>query len=343
MTSERNYTIDLLRFFAATMVVFFHFNEPIPYIDNTYRNLVKFGWLGVPIFFVISGYCILLTANASKNGFDFLIRRVFRIFPTYWFSLFVVGLIVLIHLLLFKVNDVTILPKTIPSILATLVLYLDPISNVKGINWVYWSLACEVCFYLVITIGLLLFRKYLFYFILFILCLSILISGIPKGVWWYFLKDWPCFTLGISIYYFHNIIDKKDKFLALVIFIFSAVALFIQNPFENPTNKQYLVVSYVTFFIILLSPKFKIKSNFFSTLSDYSYAIYLIHVPIGISIFGYFLKKGNFETNMWLNISTDFINYLILMFLSVLIYKWVEKPSIKVGKNISKKFNLLST
>lgn len=83
MIKERNYTIDLLRFFAATMVVFFYFNETVPFIDNYYRTIVKFGWLGVPVFFVISGYCILLTANTSKNGFDFLIRRLFRIFPSY--------------------------------------------------------------------------------------------------------------------------------------------------------------------------------------------------------------------------------------------------------------------
>lgn len=337
MTSERNYTIDLLRFLAATMVVFFHLNEPIPYIDNGYRNFVKFGWLGVPVFFVISGYCILLTANSSKNGFDFLIRRLFRIFPTYWFSLFVVGLVVLIHLVIFKVNDVTILPKTIPSILATLVLYLDPISNVKGINWVYWSLACEVCFYLVITIGLLFFRRYLSYFILFLLCLSIYFNNLQTGLWWYFLKDWPCFALGISIYYFHNIIDKKDKFLALVIFIFSAVALFIQNPIETLSSCQYLIVSFSTFFIILLSTKYKMKSNFLSSLGNYSYALYLIHVPIGVSMISYFLKKNNFETNIWLNMGIDFINYLIVLLLSILIFQFIEKPFIKFGKVLSEK------
>lgn len=206
---DRNHIIDILRIMAATMVVFFHFNESVPFVDNYYRSIIKLGWLGVPIFFVISGYCILLTANASKNGFDFLIRRIFRIFPSYWFSLLIVLFFVGIHKYLRGVNDVTPLPKDIKSILFTVVLYIHPISKVVGINWVYWSLACEICFYLLITIGLIIFRKYLPFFITVVLSCSIIFTGISNDTWYYFLKDWPCFCMGVGIFYLHNVTDKK--------------------------------------------------------------------------------------------------------------------------------------
>ena len=246
---DRNYTIDLLRFFAATMVVFFHFNEPIPHINNFYRNLVKLGWLGVPVFFVISGYCVLLTASTSKNGFDFLVRRFFRIYPAYWFSLGIVTLVVVFHLLVHRVNDVATLPKTLCSIFSTITLYIEPISNVKSMSWVYWSLAIEVCFYLVISVGLIISRKYLAYFILIILCISISTNTNSNGIWWYFLKDWPSFTLGVSIYYFHTIDTKKDTILAITVFSVSIIAIFLKNTITVHANVQYLITCFISFFL----------------------------------------------------------------------------------------------
>ena len=339
MLKERNHSIDLLRFLAATMVVFFHFNEPIPYIDNFYRNLVKFGWLGVPIFFVISGYCILLTANASKNGFDFLLRRAFRIFPGYWLSLAIILTIVLLHLLLYKVNDITILPKSLYSIISTVILNIDPISDVKGMSWVYWSLACEVCFYMVVGFGLIFKRQYLQYYFMFVLSFSIIVTNIPKGIPWYFLKDWPCFALGISIFNFHTVVSTKDKAIAMIIFMLSSIGIFIQNPINTTYNKHYIFVSFVTFFVILLSTKFKIKANFLSLMGDYSYAIYLLHIPIGIYLLG-FLKKDLFVTNIYFCISFDIVNYLIVFVFSILVFKYIEKPVINFGKSLSAKLFL---
>lgn len=63
MATKQNQTIDFLRFFAAFIVCIFHFNESLDQADNWYRNLAKLGWIGVPIFFVISGYCIEMTTQ----------------------------------------------------------------------------------------------------------------------------------------------------------------------------------------------------------------------------------------------------------------------------------------
>ena len=58
-------------------------------------------YLGVPIFFVISGYCIAASADSSRRKGDspwtFLKRRFWRIYPPYWASL--VGLIALVAVL----------------------------------------------------------------------------------------------------------------------------------------------------------------------------------------------------------------------------------------------------
>src|SRR6476620_3181673 len=77
-------SLDGIRGLAILLVVGFH--------NFGYLTLFKFGWLGVDLFFVLSGYLItgilyksLGTENYLKN---FYIKRVLRIFPLYYSILF---------------------------------------------------------------------------------------------------------------------------------------------------------------------------------------------------------------------------------------------------------------
>lgn len=58
------------------------------WIDRVTRAVLGFGWAGVPMFFVISGYCIAAAADAARRRGDgpgaFFVRRFRRIFPPYW-------------------------------------------------------------------------------------------------------------------------------------------------------------------------------------------------------------------------------------------------------------------
>ncbi len=79
--------LDGLRAIAVTLVFFNHF-APIksaPWLD-LFRRL---GWVGVDIFFVLSGFLvtgILLKARVNTDGYyrNFYIRRSLRIFPLYY-------------------------------------------------------------------------------------------------------------------------------------------------------------------------------------------------------------------------------------------------------------------
>ena len=84
--------LDLLRFIAALAVVFFHYTflnavrfNQIP----TYPILgdfSKYGYMGVELFFMISGFVILMT-TINKSPVDFVISRVSRLYPAFWIAL----------------------------------------------------------------------------------------------------------------------------------------------------------------------------------------------------------------------------------------------------------------
>ena len=82
--------MDGLRGIAILMVLAFHFNPisgPLSYLGNVFQ----LGWVGVDLFFVLSGYLItgILLDHAGTPGFyrNFVVRRSLRIFPLYYVAL----------------------------------------------------------------------------------------------------------------------------------------------------------------------------------------------------------------------------------------------------------------
>jgi len=82
--------LDGHRGLAILLVVAFHayarWPELVPYGD-TYANipLFKYGWLGVELFFLVSGFVILMTLESCAGAREFLIRRWLRLFPAMLF------------------------------------------------------------------------------------------------------------------------------------------------------------------------------------------------------------------------------------------------------------------
>ncbi|MBC7913692.1 MAG: acyltransferase [Pyrinomonadaceae bacterium] len=331
---NRNYIIDLLRFLAALSVALFHFNESIPYTDNWYRNLIKIGYLGVPVFFVISGYCILLTASRSKNASDFLIKRLFRIMPAYWFSLLIVLFVVIIQTLITGYNSITLLPKDIISISAVLTLLTDPFTSIPTINWVYWSLTYELFFYFVVTFSLFFSKSFTLPFLIFISLLSLIIPSESNGPL-FFLYHWPTFALGLGVYLLYHKQDSKHWTFCILIFAITLISL--TKTFLLSGQITYVAAALIGALLIVLSHHIKLNNNLFSKLGDYSYAIYLIHVPIGVYLIGA-LKTQDIQKKILLNILFDLLTYAIVFSISFLIFKYIESPFIQKGKLISKKY-----
>lgn len=85
-TSQRLAYLDALRGVAILLVLLFHSYVRWPELEpfgNRFAEfpLFKYGWLGVQLFFLISGFVIFMTLEKCQNFADFIKRRWLRLFP----------------------------------------------------------------------------------------------------------------------------------------------------------------------------------------------------------------------------------------------------------------------
>ncbi len=161
LTKPKNYfyLIDALRGIAALWVFFFHAasDERLTMLTNIlpyWLMVVIFDWgkLGVPIFFVISGFVIAHTVNGVKVDFAyfkyFSLRRFARLTPPYYFSIIVA---LAFAFLSSYVKGEIFAPGNDTFSLERLVAhfsYLQELLKFANFNDVYWTLCLEVQFYL---------------------------------------------------------------------------------------------------------------------------------------------------------------------------------------------------
>ena len=92
-SDRREIELDFLRGIAILLVVDFHATRPLIFIPLLWLGFPHFGWAGVDIFFVLSGFLIggLLIKEATLFGYPdgrrFLIRRALKLWPQYYLLL----------------------------------------------------------------------------------------------------------------------------------------------------------------------------------------------------------------------------------------------------------------
>jgi peptidoglycan/LPS O-acetylase OafA/YrhL len=147
------HSLDLLRGMAALMVVIVHFAGTGFLGESWITKVSGYGQHGVVIFFVVSGFIIpyaLSKKNYSRKNFkDFIIRRLIRLNPPYYISLFltisfsyvvsIVGMSASGHLPIFDFWKIFLH-----------LTYLIPFTSETWYNNIYWTLAIEFQYYLLI-------------------------------------------------------------------------------------------------------------------------------------------------------------------------------------------------
>ena len=180
LSTNRQYypALDGLRGLAILLVIFLH--------NFGFMNYFFFGWLGVDLFFVLSGFLItdILLNSLGKPNFlkNFYLRRIFRIFPLYYLVLVICLLIIpRIGSLHLNTQYYTENQGWLWSYLQNwLFIFKEPYGDKILLHT--WSLAVEEQFYLVWPLIILLIRKpkILLAFVL----LLLIFTGVARYMIW---------------------------------------------------------------------------------------------------------------------------------------------------------------
>ncbi|NNH54081.1 acyltransferase [Promicromonospora citrea] len=146
--------MDGLRFGAAAAVLLYHFTATSTVTSYwgtvperafpVLNEVTRYGWLGVELFFMISGFVILLSAD-GRGVSGFVASRVGRLFPAYW------ACIVLTVALqrVWSGGRQTTLFETLVNL-----TMVQDLFEVTGVQVVFWTLLVELKFYLLVLVVL---------------------------------------------------------------------------------------------------------------------------------------------------------------------------------------------
>lgn len=146
--------LDGLRGIAAFAVILSHYTYLFDVIfpgHTPFPVAIPLGGLGVSLFFMISGFVILMTAERKPQPAGFAQARAVRLYPTYWASLTIT--IIVVYL-----SGTSALYRT-PGELTVNYTMLQSFVGVRSIDGAYWSLSREIIFYGIIFLALVAFRR----------------------------------------------------------------------------------------------------------------------------------------------------------------------------------------
>ncbi|MGH1456341.1 MAG: acyltransferase family protein [Alphaproteobacteria bacterium] len=293
--------IDGLRALAVIAVVFFHYR--IPYFSG--------GYIGVDIFFVISGFLIsgIIQRNFEKNNFrfyDFYKKRFYRIYPALLFSC---ALTFIIAAFLFSPTHMEHLGKNLLGALSftSNFIYWRSVGYFQVLDGYdpfipTWSLSIEMQYYILFPpfyiILLKLFKRRVEWVMLFAALASLALTEVFSRFtsnFVYYNLPFRFFEFSIGTLCFHILQKKGHKPLNTALFpligtlliVVSVVCFDEQTPFPGIWA---LLPCIGTALIILsdhLNVTYKIYDNHLTTyIGKISYSLYLIHWPVYV-LFAY--------------------------------------------------------
>ena len=321
--TRRSQTINILRGAAAIAVCLFHFNEPYPTLDDPYHQLVQLGWLGVPVFFVISGFCISGAAERDAFG-PYFVRRLLRIYPPYWASVILVMLLITIRWISFGVNDYIEFPTSVTGWIWTVLAITEPASEIPAINWVYWSIAYELAFYLLLGFATARTSPLL---IIGVTIIPLITSTFP-------FDNWGMFASGVGC---HWIVTGRVR-SGLILFTLVALSITGQ-PIGLPQAATMISIA------VIIVPPPKWITGPLSPLGragNYSYSLYLIHVPIGCFLLSKFVNQMLGRESFIATVTGDVILLAACLGFAWGFFRLIEAPSHDFARKLARQKRLFS-
>jgi peptidoglycan/LPS O-acetylase OafA/YrhL len=348
--SHRIEALDGLRAVAVMGVVLYHYfvrfaatgDSPAlyPYGDICAEfPIAKYGFMGVQLFFVVSGFVIAMTLERCRTMSEFYLRRFARIWP----PLLVCSIITMAVLQVidsdFAAQRRTTMLDFAPSLTMTSPRLWQWLSHdIKYIDAAYWSLFVEARFYIYAAI---IYRwsahgKFLRNYIIFAavgVILAIICRALLQNEKWYLVVDglfYPEHTLwfaaGILFYEMWHGDLRRVKALGLLALGFVPLVYMLST--IHP-DSSIVVLGTISLTILFLFGSFVIRPELLAPLRSRpvlwlgttSYSVYLLHQNVGLG----FISLIPRQLPLWLQLVLVAIIFCAVLLVARIVYVFVEQ------------------
>lgn len=305
-----------MRGIAASLVCFFHFtngNVRLLPGDNIVRLTCWWGCTGIEMFFIISGFVIPYSMYVKNYTLadigTFMLKRIVRIEPPYLVSVALVLVLGYVSAAMPFYRGAPFAPdwKNILGHIA----YLNVFTGQKWLQDVYWTLAIEFQFYIIMALcyGFLTSKKMavrLLFTLIFAGCLVLL----PDSAQFIFTHV-TYFLTGILLFQYYCRICTDTEFWCLMPLTLAAT-LYLKG-------SEFFILSVCTVLPVVFIKKIH---PVFVFLGSISYSLYLIHIPVGGRIIN--IAEVLFQS-VYARQAAVLLAYAVCIGFAWLFYRFVEK------------------
>lgn len=298
------------------------------YIIIPFGIIQDFGFLGVAIFFILSGF-IMSHIVSKESLYEFAIKRILRIYPALIVSILIIYILSLFfskYIGIFEFRDIFLSM----SLLNYISLQNNPIQGVA------WTLIIEILFYILFGFFYFITKNLKRTFILLSFSIFLIIEFSRSFGPNFFLfaasiSYIPFLMSGILIYSYKTENKISIVFIIINIFLILFSLFTIHNDFLV-INNSYLInyIYAVCIFLMFIFNENKFKKNklvvFFNNIS---YSFYLYHGFIGYLIIDLFFDQ--------LGVVSIIMSFIVATIISYLSYLFVENTMNNLGKKILKR------
>ena len=325
------YSVQYLRGFAALLVVMSHVFTKTSQLSGYKGEWFSIGPAGVDLFFIISGFIMCkATERKAISPTSFMLARVKRIIPLYWFLSLVALAIFLMRPDLVNSSGGT------TTVLHSFTLFP---TGEKLLIQNGWTLSFEFLFYLIFAASIAINSDNKIRNTIIVLC-SLVCAGLllePNGAALGFLTSTLLleFAMGMAAYlYLRKYSGHKLINAGLIIFGMIALCAFAEygkTPYRAlcfGLPMLCIFIGFVSFEADLKKASHKKTLWSFKVLGDSSYSLYLFH-PFALSLSAVVIKVLHLQSNVA-------ISTLILISAALvsgyMCYAWLEVPLNKLFK-----------